>query len=267
MFAERWNGRKWAIQKIPHPAGAFESGLGGVSCTSARACTAVGYYSPIPETGLTLAERWNGTKWAIGKTPNPAGAIESPLVGVSCTSDDACTAVGDYETRAGEYVPLAERWNGTKWAIQKTPTPARASVSELGGVSCTSASACTAVGGYGNSAGYSVPLVERWNGTKWAIQKTPKPAGATGRTLIGVSCTSARTCTAVGVYGNSARATVTLAERWNGTKWVIRKTPNPARATDSELQGVSCTSDDACTAVGDYYNRAGHQKTLAERHS
>ncbi|MBV9535848.1 MAG: hypothetical protein JO321_10605 [Solirubrobacterales bacterium] len=121
------------------------------------------------------------------------------------------------------------------------------------------------MGDYGNSAGTDVTLVERWNGTKWAIQKTPKPAGAFARALIGVSCTSARACTAVGDYGNSAGTDVTLVERWNGTKWAIQKTPNPVGAIESSLEGVSCTSARACTAVG--FSHRVRTLTLAERHS
>ena len=43
MLAERWNGRSWSVMRLAQPAGAGGSGLTGVSCTSARACTAVGY--------------------------------------------------------------------------------------------------------------------------------------------------------------------------------------------------------------------------------
>jgi hypothetical protein len=93
-------------------------------------------------------------------------------------------------------------------------------------VSCTSASACTAVGSYTNSAGTSVALAERWNGKAWTIQKTPNPSGAQGNSLAGASCRCG-ICTAVGSYTNSAGTQVTLAERWTGKVWVIQKTPNP----------------------------------------
>jgi hypothetical protein len=99
----------------------------------------------------------------------------------------------------------------------------------------------------------------------WAIQATPNPAGATSSVLSGVSCTAATACTAVGYYGNSSGTQVTLAERWNGSSWAIQPTPNPAGATSSVLSGVTCTAATACTAVGDYYNTAGTQVTLAER--
>jgi hypothetical protein len=58
-------------------------------------------------------------------------------------------------------------------------------------------------------------------------------AGRVGRRRIdfnfldGVSCTSRASCTAVGYSDTAPPITTSLAERWNGTKWVIQATPNP----------------------------------------
>jgi hypothetical protein len=252
----------WAIQSIPNPSGALASELYGVSCSSATACTAAGEYENSSAVDVTLAERWNGTKWAVQSTPNPSGAQFSELTGVSCSSATACTAVGYSETSSGATMMLAEGWNGTKWAIQSIPNPGFQP--ELTGVSCSSATACTAVGDYSNSSEAQVTLAERWNGTKWAIQPTPNPSG-TQSSLVGVYCTSARACTAVGNYQNRSGVDVMLAERWNGTKWAIQPTPNPSGTHGGELAGVSCPSARACTAAGDYENRSKVEVTLAER--
>ncbi len=255
-LAERWNGTKWSIQKPPNPTGGTDSQLDGVTCTSGSACTAVGeYYSGTAQ--VTLAERWNGTKWSLQTTPNPTGAPDSGLLGVSCTSKSACIAVGF----AYAYATLAERWNGTKWSLQTTPNPTDSTESQLYGVSCASASACSAVGYYFSDA--TLTLGERWNGTKWSLQTTANPVGATASQLNGVYCTSVSACTAVGYYGNGT-TDVTLAERWNGTKWSIQKPPNPTGGMDNELYGVSCSSRSACTAVG-YYNNGSADRTLVER--
>ena len=265
-LAERWDGTTWAIQTTPNPSGAIASYLRGVSCTAATACTAVGHYYDSSGTDLTLAERWNGSSWTIQPTPNPSGATYSRLYGVSCTAATDCTAVGFYLNSSGTEVTVAERWNGSSWAIQPTPNHTGATSSVLSGVSCTAATACTAVGYYTNSSGTSLTLAERWNGTSWAIQPTPKHTGATSGVLNGVSCTAATACTSVGFYRNSSNTYLTLAERWNGSSWAIQPTPNPAGATDSRLTGVSCTGATACTAVGDYYNSSlSFIRTLAER--
>jgi hypothetical protein len=113
-LAERWNGTAWTVQTTPNPGSAegTYSTLEGVSCTSATACTAVGSSNPIA-TGLTatLAERWNGTAWSIQATPNPSGAETSELNEVSCPSDSACAAAGQYSTAGFFFVTLAERFS------------------------------------------------------------------------------------------------------------------------------------------------------------
>ena len=260
-LAAAWNGTVWKVQPTPNPAGGMGSYLDGVSCTSATACTAVGDYAG---TGVTLAERWNGTAWTIQPTRNPAGAFSSDLDGVSCTSATACTAVGDYFFKVNANSigvgSLAERWNGTAWTIQSTPNPAGTTGSGLDGVSCTSATACTAVGYHDKlTTSSSVPvgtLAERWNGTAWTIQPTPNPGGPTDSQMEGVSCTSATACTAVGYYPDaSGTVPLTLAERWNGTAWKVQPTPNPTGGNGYLiLDGVSCTSATACTAVGFHPN-------------
>jgi hypothetical protein len=264
-LAERWNGSSWTIQPTPNPSGARGSFMSGVTCTAANSCVAVGtYLTSGPQ--VTLAERWNGTSWAIQSTPNPTGAVGSALSTVSCAVAGACTAVGSY-VKSGARLTLAERWNGTSWAIQSTPNPTGATFNSIGGVSCTAASACTASGTYTNSSGTQMTLAERWNGSSWAIQATPNPSGAKSSSLGGVSCTAASACTASGTYTNSSGTQLTLAESWNGTTWAIQATPSPTGGTGSVLDSVSCTASSTCTAVGFYTNSSGARLTLAEGES
>jgi len=70
----------------------------------------------------------------------------------------------------------------------------------------------------------------------------------------------------VGLYTRD-QANFALAERWDGVRWSIQATPVPVGAQSSELLAVSCSSITACTAVGDYTNRAGATVTLIEHWS
>jgi len=248
-LAEYWNGTSWAVQSTPNPAGTAGSEFSGISCSSATACTAVGSYYDDTSLGyFTFAEYWNGTTWAIQSTPNPTGTEYFPeLSGVSCASATACTAVGDYKTSSDVYMPLVEHWNGTSWAIQSTPNLGIYGGS-LQGVSCSSSTSCIAVGLNDNSPDGTATLAEYWNGTSWAVQSSPDPAGGTDNTLSGVSCSSATACTAVGFYDTSSDVGETLAEYWNGTSWAILSTPN--LADGGQLSGLSCSSATSCTAVG-----------------
>src|SRR6516162_1712158 len=133
--------------------------------------------------------------WSVTPTPNPV-IPTGRLFWVSCPAANSCMAVGGYTKASGAAVALAERWNGTSWRILPTPNPARATVSFLFGVACSTPSACTAVG-QAIIGGASQALAERWDGTRWSIQATPSPPQG-GAFLNGVACTSASACTAVG---------------------------------------------------------------------
>jgi hypothetical protein len=237
------------LRKTP-PIGAQPDQLAAVSCTSATACTAVGSYG-----GLTVAEAWNGTKWSVEPTANPTGSKGSSLAGVSCTSATACTAVGGYDNGDGTYATLAEAWNGKSWVVEPTPNPRSSKgthilVLSLSGISCTSAAACTAVGGYDNSAANDLTLAESWNGKKWKIEPTPNVSGAS---LSAVSCTSVAACTAVGGFGPNGFAGPRM-ELWNGRTWAIAYGDTDATGTPPfggvEFLGVSCTSTTECIVVG-----------------
>jgi hypothetical protein len=205
--------------------------------------------------------------WSLERTPNVTGASANHFTGVSCTSNIACQAVG-YATTGGRSVTtvtMAERWNGASWSLERTLNPAGASNNYFTGVSCSSTTACLAVGYAaigGFSGGTTLALAERWNGTRWLSESPPKPTGASNTSLAGVSCTSNGVCQAVG-DATIRGTTLALAERWNGTGWLLETTRKPSGAFNSSLAGVSCTSTIACQAVGGAYTNSG-LATLAE---
>lgn len=145
LLIERWDGRRWTIARAPRPDGSFDTGLAGVSCASADACTAVGDVD-----GTALAERWNGRRWSIQPTPYQA---QAPLTGVSCVSAAVCEAVGTANQDAGgSSAPptgmVAEGWNGRSWSLQPIPPPAPAGDSSwFNAVACLSARSCFVLGG------------------------------------------------------------------------------------------------------------------------
>ena len=240
---------------VPSPPGMTRPGMPGFRLGSVPSEPAIG------PSGPPSASKGNG--WGVQSTPNPEypnGTLNS----VSCTSASACTAVGDYFNSSGVWVALAEVWNGANWALQSTPNPTGASSSYLYGVSCTSASACTAVGFYINNSYNDATLAEVWNGATWRVQSTPNPTGARSSYLSAVSCRSASACTAVGTDTNSLGYVLTLAEVWNGATWRVQSTPNPTGALRSYLSAVSCPSATGCIAVGSFQTSALDEVTLAE---
>ena len=206
-LAERWNGVAWLAQPMSSP---LNSGLNAVSCLTSTDCTAVGNAA---DGGGTFAEQWNGTTntWTEQATVSPTG--NSSLDGVSCSAPAACTAVGNYQTNSSPQVTLAERWNGSTWVQQPTPSSTTGIAVALTGVSCPSAASCTAVGYYFPGSGRQT-LAEQWNGTTntWKVQPTPNPVGASSSQLNGVSCPPSSPCGATGYYQTFA-GPKTLAER------------------------------------------------------
>jgi hypothetical protein len=233
--------------------------LSSVSCVASGVCEAVG---PPPYGRRPVGARWDGGTWHAEPIPEPTPSPqELTLAAVSCTSARFCMAVGDYTRGAGARPSpafhdrtLAETWNGSRWRIVRTPTPSR--TSEFRGVSCSSSTACTAVG---SSAAGKWTLAERWNGHRWAIERTPNVNRIGYTALTAVSCASSTACTAVGTYNLGAQA---IAEHWNGTRWAIQRLrPRRAPAEFSRVPAsVSCASATDCMTVGTILDM-----TLAER--
>ena len=101
-------------------------------------------------------------------------------------------------------------------------------------------------------------FAESWNGSAWTQTKVAKLSGSATASLTSVSCIGDGTCEAVGSYENESEESLALAESWNGTHWVLQKTP-ASGSSDSQLSSVSCVSASDCIAVG-FRFRARWQK-------
>lgn len=254
-FESLWNGSGWSYEVVLNPSESSAAYLKGVSCPSSTICAAVGYYMHSKTKRATpISGVWKGSFWSVPTMVIPTGGAEIYTYpeDVSCALTNACVAVGSYITRSGpgekeESKALAEYWNGSKWELMTVPSPESSKWAYLKGVSCTSSTACTAVGFYLPNSGPWRSFAARWNGTEWKLQTTPHPGGSNKSYLQSVSCGSASSCVATG-YGYEPW--VTLVEHWNGSEWKIQSTPN----SEVDLTGVSCTSATACIATGTYNN-------------
>jgi hypothetical protein len=109
-LAEHWTETEWVIQATPNPKEAKASSLASVSCVSSNRCQAVGRYTTSAGAEVPLAERrWNATEWTVETPPNPTGAQNSGLAGVSC-EPLRCMATGSYGP-AGETRTLQEEYH------------------------------------------------------------------------------------------------------------------------------------------------------------
>ena len=161
-LAERWNGSTWTVIRSVNVA--HWNQLSAVSCTSPRACTAVG--SSASEQ-FALAERWDGSTWAVQRVPDVSAYGYTRLTAVSCSTDSTCMATGTYD---GGSAAIAESWNGTAWTLHTMPGPPQSQpYLQPTGLSCTGPAACVAVGADGST------LTEIWDDTHWQITPAPNP--------------------------------------------------------------------------------------------
>ena len=243
-LVESWDGSAWSIVPSPNP-GSQLNALNGVSCASATSCAAAGS-SSNGVIDQSLIESWDGVAWSVATSPNAPGAVPNDLAGLSCMSNGFCVAVGTYVNGGVPKTLILSRNAITGWAIAPSPNVGSLD-NHLFGVSCLSASSCTAVGSFFfGGVGQTRTLIESWNGIAWKVVPSPS-SGTENDQLAGVSCVSASFCMAVGDEELGGQ-TSTLIENWNGSAWSVVPSPNPGQ---SILRGVSCVSATFCTAVGD----------------
>jgi hypothetical protein len=163
IFAMRFDGTTWTMQRQPNPGGEHLNADTSISCSEPSACISVGSWLTVELEPRPLAESWNGVKWVRQATPHPKHAVSAALEGVSCLSGSHCTAVGGWSANAqgNPDFTLAEQWNGESWKVQETPNPSGAQHSTLVGIDC-SAGPCVAVGNSSNGS-VTQTLVERYS--------------------------------------------------------------------------------------------------------
>lgn len=107
----------------------------------------MGVYQNSAEAFLNQALHFNGRKWSMVKTPDPAGKGSDDfnyLSKVACVKASDCWAVGYTESGdSAPYLNEALHFNGKKWSVIKTPDPAGTASdddNELSRVACVNLS-------------------------------------------------------------------------------------------------------------------------------
>ncbi len=213
-----WNGTAWSKMTVSNPGGSPPT-LNAVSCPSTTSCFAVGSNATTFNAAIA---HWDGNAWSIVTSPH-LEVVFGGLSAVSCASTSYCLAVGIAVTTlqfAGAS-PVAERWNGSQWAIA-SPIENGADEETLGGVSCPRPGRCVAVGASGlgqivTPPGNLTTLVQSWDGSHWSLVTSPNPSGAADAHLNAVACPDPTNCFAVGGSTTADLHAHTLAERGPST--------------------------------------------------
>jgi outer membrane protein OmpA-like peptidoglycan-associated protein len=285
----------WSYRRAPMPSDASTTSPNGVldavSCASASGCVAVGSYANTVA-GSTdqqaLIDVGTGGAWATVAVPLPAGASSTPqnsLDSVSCSSVGNCTAVGTYESAAGNQRALLVVETAGTWAAVVAALPVDADAAHpddaLDAVTCTTAIDCVAVGSYVSTSPSSTcpskdclqALMDVEAAGTWAAVVAPLPPNATGspqngNSLAAVTCTSTANCVAVGSYVDTAGGSEPLLDAEASGSWtaVVAPLPGDASATPNtdSLTAVTCVSQGNCVAVGQYDSKLEDPEGLIE---
>jgi hypothetical protein len=273
--ALHWNGKRWTRVATPRPGGTKAEDVTGLSdstCVSAKDCWAVGADGSESEPGLSLSNlilHWNGKRWSQAQhIPNPSshGHHINGLDAIRCLSATNCLADGQiYVAVTSTSTAILNEvlhWNGKKWTKQVVPNPGHTGANDVNlsfALACGSSTSCWAAGYYGSENPTTLKNLNQilhWNGKKWTKSAVPNPGGtAVGdfNQLDGATCSSPKSCWAVGEYELIDSAKVNEVLHWNGKKWTKVGAPNPAGSamnTLNTLYAVRCVDGRDCWAVG-----------------
>jgi len=222
-----------AVQLTQPPNAGFETiqNPSGVSCPAAGACVAVGTRTDFGFNGETAIWQQSSGTWGDAQTTTslPANAVaaseqETTLQAVSCPAAGDCVAAGSYvgPGHNGEAMVLPENSGSWGTAGEIDPPANAESGASLEAISCPSIGTCTATGHYTNNQGHAAAMV------------ASESAGVWGAAVE------------IPLPGN-AKAT--------------QPTEYDNQFADSFV-AVSCHSSEACTAVGNYLDTAGHDQGM-----
>jgi hypothetical protein len=262
------SGSTWAPVKVPLPASSADgSALAAVACPTASQCVAGGsYHGAGTQQGLLLAG--HGRTWTATTAPLPAGAAAKPdalVTSVACATGSACVAVGQYAAGKSEQALLITGY-GSAWSPRRAPLPADAGAlpaAQLVSVSCSSATACTAVGSYVDKLGNRQGLLVTLAGGHWTAVRSPLPAGAAvpGAELSAIECLHPAGCVAVGTYLAGSAGLIVAG---SGVTWTAARAPLPAGAAPrpaASFPDIAC-SGATCVAVGSYTDASGNRRAM-----
>jgi hypothetical protein len=203
---------------------------------------------------------------ALSRFLPPSPHDEDILLGVAVISENDVWAVGEQfngrSASPGGQLALIEHWDGARWSIVPEPSSGSRN-SVLNAVSGTASNDVWAVGRFvatdDPSAGSEAPLIEHWDGARWTIVPSARPAvhaPFSGIELTGVFARTPNDVWAVGFndigkFGGGETAEQTLVEHWDGHSWKV--VPSPNRDDQSLLVSVSAVSSTDVWAVGASY--------------
>src|SRR5438552_418180 len=241
LGAHAASGASWTLITSPN-ANNQSNELHGVSAAAENDAWAVGtvYTDNSFTKSRTLIEHWDGTRWAVVRSPNTTASINI-LEAVAAVSTNDVWAVGIGITGFST-TPLIEHWNGTAWSIIANPGT---TVGSLAGVAVVSANDVWAVG-TGVTGDEDSTLTLHWNGAAWSLVPSPNVGPEVDNSLAGVTAIASDNVWAAGTQQpTSLTDPHTLTLHWDGSVWTIVPSANTSQTSGNHLlAGAAVASDD-----------------------
>jgi hypothetical protein len=206
-LAIRWNGSIWSVVPTPN-VGNYINYLDAVKAIAPDDVWAAGSYVVSEGQTTLLALHWDGSQWTVALS---SGGPNSRFSAVDASASNNVWLVGS-ENATGRRITIAYRWNGSIWSNTSSLSPG-AFDNDFTGVEVIAPGEVWAVGTHRQSSpSPKRTLIQRWNGTQWAIVPSPNAEDDASNELKAVSSLSPGYIWAVGSHYN---ATKTLVERYN----------------------------------------------------
>ena len=194
---EQWDGHTWSILASTNGNTTQDNILDKVACALASECWAVG------SDGQTLIELLDGRGVDHSNVSGMLGWLTQRPIRCDLPVVD-CLLGGWFVLHSCWvlYANATEKWDGLSWTVvgspnETFPSDGNPESNALNGVTCTSTSACWAVGSDDNS--YGQTLVEQWSGASWTIVSSADPPGPSDSSFSATTCVSSSECWATGV--------------------------------------------------------------------
>lgn len=247
-----------------------------VSCAEAGDCAAGGYYADGSgnEQAFVVNET-NGNWGNADEVPGTVTLNSDGYAGVSslsCSSAGNCGAGGFYEDGSG-FVQLfvVDEVDGSWGNAKEVPHIATLNadgLAEINSLSCSSAGNCAAGGYYRDGSNhFQAFVVNELMGTWGSAKEVPGTAtlNKTYAKVSSLSCASAGTCAAGGLYTSGAAIQAFVVNEVKGVWGRAEEVPGTAKLNvrgNAQVASLSCASAANCVAGGFYRVRSGHTQAF-----
>lgn len=224
------------------PGGTTQDDIYSMAASSPTSVWAAGYEQLSGQLKQPVTYYHDSVQWHKYMPPSLGTSYNHWLYGIASSSSGDTWAVGEVDY--GYSKTLAYHWNSSTqtWSLV-TSDNVSTYATILNSVAIDGSGNVWAVGQYWTSGGL-MPVLEKWNGTKFALQTISLPSGETSGILSSIAFSSSTNGWAVGyVTGSVTNAYVIY--HYDGTSWTPSLGPS-----NTDLISVAVVADSEAWAIG-----------------